>query len=141
VVVETKLLELGAALGGFAGLMAMVLMVWFFRQQAAMQRIADARAKADMDARSADRELLKTLLDEIVGARRESNAVIAANSEALTKISQTMREVCGQMDAHDDYVREHLASMGADIARIGNEMTHRPSGQAGRAWPMPEPKT
>lgn len=96
---EQLLLNLGAGLGGFAGLMAMALMVFFLRNQG-------ASVQWESDRRQSDRELVNTLTAEIIAARRESNAVIERNTAALTNTAAISREICDKLTRYDGQARE-----------------------------------
>jgi len=114
--VEAEIIKIGSALGGFAGLVAMVLMVWFLRLQSASQ-------KADAERILAERQQMQTLVTEIVAARRESNEVIRANTKAWTEAAVTLKEISEQFVAHDDHARDagdmvrHVARDVSDLAR------------------------
>jgi len=91
---ETLLLNLGATVGGFSGLVAMVLMIWFLRLQSAIQKNMENRSMADQ-------ELLDTLVQEIVSARHESNDIISANTEALTKVAILLAQLSDDLERHN----------------------------------------
>ena len=103
---ETSLIQLGGTLGGFAGLCAMVLMVFVLRQQASGERRENARLAADADERKTQHIATSTYIGEIVAARRESNTVIEANTRAMTMVHTTVAEMCAQLGAHDDHARD-----------------------------------
>ena len=123
---EAEIIKIGSALGGFAGLVAMVLMVWFLRLQSASQ-------KAEAERILAERQQMQTLVTEIVAARRESNEVIRSNTKAWTEAALTLKEISDQLTAHDDHARD-AADMVRHVARDVGDLVRnlaRPTSSGG----------
>lgn len=84
---EESLIKVATALGGFAGLVAIVLMVWFLRAQ------------------QSGAQLTSTLVAEIVKSRQESAQIIANNTRAMMEQVQVVKQVCDSLTAHDRQAR------------------------------------
>jgi len=105
-----QILADASKLGGFAGLVAAVMMIWVLRQQAAMQRAVEQRLsiEAQAVARQSEEEarMTRVIFDELVLARRETLPVIQANTKAWTEAVAALQELCAQMAEHDDHARD-----------------------------------
>ena len=105
-----QILADASRLGGFAGLVAAVMMIWVLRQQAAMQRAVEQRlsVEAQAVARQSEEEarMTRMIFDELVLARRETLPVIQANTKAWTEAVAALQELCAQMAEHDDHARD-----------------------------------
>ena len=85
---EDSLIKVATALGGFAGLVAIVLMIWFLRAQ------------------QAGAQLTNTLVGEIVKSRQESAEIIANNTRAMLEQVQVVKQVCESLTAHDRQAKQ-----------------------------------
>jgi len=119
-----QILADASKLGGFAGLVAAVMMIWVLRQQAAMQRAVEQRLsiEAQAVARQSEEEarMTRMIFDELVLARRETLPVIQANTKAWTEAVAALQELCAQMAEHDDHARD-MELIIRGIAKDGGE--------------------
>jgi len=119
-----QILADASKLGGFAGLVAAVMMIWVLRQQAAMQRAVEQRLsiEAQAVARQSEEEarMTRVIFDELVLARRETLPVIQANTKAWTEAVAALQELCAQMAEHDDHARD-MELIIRGIAKDGGE--------------------
>ena len=100
---EDSLIKVATALGGFAGLVAIVLMIWFFRAQ------------------QAGAQLTQVLVAEIVKARQESADVISNNTKAMLEQGAVVRQVCDSLRAHD----QQSQAMHRDVRTIADTLRIR----------------
>ena len=119
-----QILADASRLGGFAGLVAAVMMIWVLRQQAAMQRAVEQRLSVEAQAVARQNEeearMTRVIFDELVLARRETLPVIQANTKAWTEAVAALQELCAQMAEHDDHARD-MELIIRGIAKDGGE--------------------
>jgi len=119
-----QILADASKLGGFAGLVAAVMMIWVLRQQAAMQRAVEQRLSVEAQAVARQNEeearMTRMIFDELVLARRETLPVIQANTKAWTEAVAALQELCSQMAEHDNHARD-MELIIRGIAKDGGE--------------------
>ncbi len=110
--IENTLLQLLAQVGGLAGIISAVALIWVLRQQAAQtQLVRDQHMKLSDQYETGERENRverRALTTELIEARKETNEIIRTNTEALVLMRATLKQLCNDTGNHQQDLRERL---------------------------------